>query len=109
MATNNTPPGSVVPPLTPPPTAEKPLFKSTLNMVNCFRLHRVGYRPGPWWEGRLRLSDYTQVLHVLDADRHLQKYVNDKLRYVLHGFATWNDICLDALTKDTTTIPVALA
>ncbi|KAJ6069163.1 hypothetical protein N7499_011050 [Penicillium canescens] len=82
MATNNTPPGSVfVPPLTPPPTVEKPLSKSTQNVVNRFRLHREGYRPGPWWEGRVRPNDYTQVLHVLDADRPLQKYVDDKLRY----------------------------
>ncbi|KAJ5644232.1 uncharacterized protein N7484_006739 [Penicillium longicatenatum] len=81
MATSNTPPGSVFMPPTPPPTVEKPLSQSAQTIVNRFRRHRKGYRPTPWWEGQLKPSGYTQVLHALDTNKSLHKYVDTKLRY----------------------------
>ncbi|KOS42765.1 hypothetical protein ACN38_g6330 [Penicillium nordicum] len=42
MAAGITPPGSVFePPLTPPPTAEKPLSTEAQRVVNQLRLHRA--------------------------------------------------------------------
>lgn len=81
MATGITPPGSVLErPLTPPPTAEKPLSKSAQSVVTCLRLYRAGHRSRFWWEGRLRPDDYTEVLQVLDFDESLRDYVEDKVR-----------------------------
>ncbi|KAJ6057048.1 hypothetical protein N7460_000322 [Penicillium canescens] len=88
MAAGITPPGSVLePPLTPPPTAEKPLSRSAQSVVNCLRLHRANHRPRSWWEGRLRPDDYTQVLRALDADKSLRDYVEDKNNEPLADFA----------------------
>ena len=81
MAAGITPPGSVLePPLTPPPTEEKPLSRSAQSVVNLLRLHQAGHRPQPWWEHRLRPDQYTQVLRVLDSDESLRNYVEDKVR-----------------------------
>jgi hypothetical protein len=81
MAAGITPPRSVLePPLTPPPTAEKPLSRSAQSVVNYLRLHRSSHRPRFWWEGRLKPEDYSQVLRVLDADESLRNYVDDKVR-----------------------------
>ena len=81
MAARITPPGSVLePPLTPPPTEEKPLSRSARSVVNFLQLHLAGHRPQPWWERRLRPDDYTQVLRVLNADESLRTYVEDKVR-----------------------------
>lgn len=81
MAANVTPPGSILEPsLTPPPTAEKSLSRSVQSVVNYLRLHRAGYWSRAWWERRLRPSDYTQVLRVLEADESLRNYVEDKIR-----------------------------
>jgi hypothetical protein len=81
MAAGITPPGSVLePPLTPPPTEEKPLSRSAQSVVNLLRLHLAGHRPQPWWERRLRPDQYTQVLRVLDSDESLRNYVEDKVR-----------------------------
>ncbi|KAJ6160271.1 hypothetical protein N7470_004879 [Penicillium chermesinum] len=82
MAAGITPPGSVLePPLTPPPTAEKPLSRSARSVVDYLRLHRAGHWSRAWWERRLRPNDYMQVLRVLDTDESLRNYVDDKVRY----------------------------
>ncbi|EKV12111.1 hypothetical protein PDIG_46470 [Penicillium digitatum PHI26] len=92
MAAGITPPGSFLdPPLTPPPTVQKPLSRSAQSVVNHFRLHRASHRPRFWWEGRLKPDDYTQILRVLDADESLRNYVEDKVRYDY-------DPCRDCLT-----------
>lgn len=40
--------GSVLdPPLTPPPTEEKPLSRSAQSVVNLLRLYLAGHRPQP--------------------------------------------------------------
>lgn len=81
MAAGITPPGSFLePPLTPPPTVQKPLSRSAQSVINHFRLHRASHRPRFWWEGRLKPDDYTQILCVLDADESLRNYVEDKVR-----------------------------
>lgn len=81
METEITPPGSFLePPLTPPPTEEKPLSRSAQSVLNCFHLHRAGHRPQFWWEHRLVWKDYTEVLSVLNGDYSLRDYVEDKLR-----------------------------
>lgn len=81
MATEITPPGSFLEaPLTPPPTEEKTSSRSAQRALNCFKLHRAGYRPQYWWQHRLKLADYTETLRVLDSDKPLREYVGDKVR-----------------------------
>ncbi|CAG8015642.1 unnamed protein product [Penicillium salamii] len=82
MATGITSPGSALGrPLTPLPTAEKPLSESAQSVVTYLRLHRAGHRPRFWWEVQLKPDDYTEVLHMLNLDKSLCDYVEDKVRY----------------------------
>lgn len=79
MATEITPPGSFLEsPLTPPLTKEK--SKTTQRVLNYFKLHRAGHRPQLWWQHRLALDEYTEVLQVLDGDDSLRGYIEDKVR-----------------------------
>ncbi|CAG8250476.1 unnamed protein product [Penicillium salamii] len=82
MATGITPLGSVLGrSLTPLPTAEKPLSKSAQSVVTYLCLNCVGHWPKFWWEVQLRLDDYTEVLYMLNLDKSLCDYVEDKVRY----------------------------
>lgn len=81
MAAGITPPGSVFePPLTPPPTAEKPLSTEAQRVVNQLRLHRANCQLSPWWQIRLRPHIYKQVLDILSVNKPLGTYVEDKVR-----------------------------
>ena len=81
MATDVTPPGSVFePPLTPPPTAEKAWSPSAERVVKHLRLHRAHHQLSPWWEIRLQPRIYVQILDILDTDKSLRSYVEDKVR-----------------------------
>lgn len=75
-------PGSFLnPPLTPPPTEKKELSRSAQAVLDCLELHRAGQRPPQsWWQHRLVPDDYREVLRVLDGDKSLQGYVEDKVR-----------------------------
>ncbi|KAJ5096708.1 hypothetical protein N7456_007429 [Penicillium angulare] len=82
MAAKANPPASLLEDfLTPPLIAEKPLSRSGARVLNCFKLHRAGVRPQPWWQHRLPPGDYSKVLNVLVRDENLQNYVEDKVRY----------------------------
>lgn len=81
MAANTTPPGSVLePPLTPPPTAEKPLSRDAQRVVKQLQLHRTNHQLTPWWETRLTPRIYKQVLDILSVDKPLRDYVEEKVR-----------------------------
>ncbi|KAJ5801685.1 uncharacterized protein N7518_003753 [Penicillium psychrosexuale] len=77
-----TPSGSFLnPPLTPPPTEEKRLSRSTQAVLDCLELHRAGQRPPEsWWQRRLTADDYSEVLRMLEGDQSLYGYVEDKVR-----------------------------
>lgn len=79
MATDITPPESVSePPLTPPPTEEKPSTRAQV-VVDFFRRHQKGHRLSPWTEYQVDPNDYARLLRVLNADESLRSYVNDKV------------------------------
>lgn len=81
MAADITPPRSVSePPLTPPPTEEKPSSTRAQIVVDSFRHHQTGQRSSPWTDYRFDPSDYAGLLHMLNADESLRGYVEDKVR-----------------------------
>lgn len=81
MAAGITPPWSVSePPLTPPPTEEKPSSTRAQIVVDSFRHHQTGQRSSPWTDYRFDPSDYAGLLHMLNADESLRGYVEDKVR-----------------------------
>ncbi|OKP09499.1 hypothetical protein PENSUB_5148 [Penicillium subrubescens] len=67
-------------PFTPPPTEEKPSSKRTEAVINFFRRHRGGFRPGAWTQYQVDSGDYKSLLSLLDADSRLRTYVDDKIR-----------------------------
>ena len=83
MALDITPPGSVrVPPLTPPPTEEKPL-PLVFETFGLIRRHFLGDRlPGFWKEYYLKPEDYVEVQRRLERDKALQSYEENKVRRV---------------------------
>lgn len=81
MAAGVTPPGSISGrPLTPPPTEEKPLSTRTQAVINFFRRHREGSRPNAWTRYYIDSGDYERLLSLLDADKNLRSYIDDKVR-----------------------------
>ncbi|KAL2014870.1 hypothetical protein VTN00DRAFT_2395 [Thermoascus crustaceus] len=50
--------------------------------VDLLRRHCDGFRPGPWVVHPLSPGDYAEVLGVLEVDKALKDYVEDKARLV---------------------------
>ncbi|KGO78440.1 hypothetical protein PITC_069030 [Penicillium italicum] len=86
MAAGITPPRSgSEPPLTPPSTEEKPSSTRSQVVIDSFRHHQTGQRSSPWTDYRFDTSDYAGLLRMLNADKTLQDYVEDKVRVLQRG------------------------
>jgi hypothetical protein len=79
---NNTPPSSFAqPPLTPPPTDEKP-FVQAPRVIAFFKDIQAGrhINQHPWSEFSLGPGEYDKIEHLLNQDEELLGFVKDKIR-----------------------------
>ncbi|KAI4943375.1 hypothetical protein J4E91_009574 [Alternaria rosae] len=78
-----TPPSSFAePPLTPPPTDEKP-FAQAPRVIALFDEIRAGKHSNrdPWTEFSLVSGEFDRVQRLLDQDEELRRFGEDKIRY----------------------------
>ena len=77
-----TPPESFIePPLTPPPTDEKP-YTQAARVIALFNEIKAGsyIRETPWLVFQLQRGEFDEIEHLLEQDQSLWGFVQDKIR-----------------------------